>query len=88
MEAVLTGSTSADLTFVGAPTGYSLYLSDQAPDAVAGLTPVATGTADGPRARVTLGPGASGRFLTVWLTSLPAIADGFRGEVAEVTVRG
>jgi hypothetical protein len=80
--------TSVDLTFVGAPTGYSLYLTDQAPDAVAGLTPAATGTADGPRSRVSLDAGSSGRFLTVWLTSLPAIADGFRGEVAEVTVRG
>ncbi|MDI6910153.1 protein kinase family protein [Nocardioides sp.] len=80
--------SSVDLTFVGAPTGYSLYLSDQAPDAVAGLTPVATGTADGTRARVALDAGSTGRFLTVWLTSLPAIADGFRGEVAEVAVRG
>ena len=26
--------------------------------------------------------------MTVWLTSLPAVADGFRGEVAEVTVLG
>ncbi|MBI2245413.1 MAG: protein kinase family protein [Nocardioides sp.] len=80
--------STVDLSFVGAPTGYSLYLGDQAPEAVAGLTPVATGTADGPRARVSLDAGSSGRYLTVWLTSLPAIADGFRGEVAEVTVRG
>ncbi len=79
---------SVDLTFVGAPTGYSLYLTAQAPDAVTGLTPVATGTAEEPRIRVSLDAGSAGRFLTVWLTSLPAIADGFRGEVAEVTVRG
>ena len=79
---------SVDLTFVGAPTGYSLYLTDTAPTGVSGLTAVATGTADGTRDRATLEGGASGRYLTVWLTSLPTAPGGFRGEVAEVTVRG
>lgn len=79
---------SVDLTFVGAPTGFSLYLTDEAPESVDGLEPVATGTADEPRARVPLDDQPSGRYLTVWLTSLPTISDGFRGEVAEVTVRG
>ncbi len=47
-----------------------------------------TDVADGTRARVTLDQPATGRFVTVWLTSLPAVEGGFRGEVAEVTVRG
>ncbi len=79
---------SVDLPCAGAPPGYPLTLPPPPPAAVTGRAPVATGTADGPRHRVSLEAGASGRFLTVWLTSLPAIADGFRGEVAEVTVRG
>lgn len=79
---------SVDLTFVGAPTGFSLYLTDQAPESVAGLEPVAAATADEPRTRVPLDEEPSGRYLTVWLTSLPTIPDGFRGEVAEVAVRG
>jgi hypothetical protein len=27
------------------------------------------------------------RFLVVWLTKLPAVTGGYRGEIAEVTVR-
>ncbi len=79
---------SVDLTFVGAPTSYSVYLTDSAPTDVSGLTAAATGTAAEARGRVDLEGGASGRYLTVWLTSLPTIPGGFRGEVAEVTVRG
>jgi hypothetical protein len=29
-----------------------------------------------------------GRFVTVWITSLPEVDGGFRAQVAEVTVRG
>jgi hypothetical protein len=79
---------SVDLTFVGTPTAFSLYLTDEAPTGVKGLTPVGSGAADQEHARVTLDTPASGRYLTVWLTSLPTVEDGFRGEVAEVTVRG
>jgi hypothetical protein len=78
---------SVDLTFVGTPTAFSLYLTDEAPTGVKGLTPVGSGAADQEHARVTLDTPASGRYLTVWLTSLPTVEDGFRGEVAEVTVR-
>ena len=30
----------------------------------------------------------AGRYVVVWLTALPAVDDGFRGEVAEVSVLG
>jgi len=52
------------------------------------MTPVAKVQASQPRARVTLDNPSRGRYLTIWLTSLPAVAGGFRGEVAEVAVRG
>ncbi|GAA4372650.1 protein kinase family protein [Nocardioides caricicola] len=79
---------AVDLTFVGEPTSFSLYVTDAAPTAVEDLEPAAADTADGTRTRVELDEPVTGRFVTVWLTSLPAVPDGFRGEVAEVAVRG
>lgn len=79
--------SEVDLTLGGAPSDVSLYLSDEDPPGVAGQTPVATVTADD-QERVTLDAPATGRFLTIWFTSLPEAEGGFRGEVAEVVVRG
>jgi hypothetical protein len=79
--------SEVDLTLGGAPSDVSLYLSDDDPPGVAGQTPVATVTADD-QERVTLDEPATGRFLTIWFTSLPEAEGGFRGEVAEVAVRG
>jgi serine/threonine kinase PknH len=79
--------SEVDLTLGGAPSDVSLYLSDDDPPGVAGQTPVATATAE-EQERVTLDGPATGRFLTIWFTSLPEAEGGFRGEVAEVVVRG
>ena len=79
---------SVDVTFVGRPTGFSLYLTDKPPTGVADLTPVADGTADGTSASSPCPTSAAGRYLIVWLTALPPVHGGFRGEVAEVVVRG
>jgi len=79
--------TGVDVTVLGGSTGLSLFLSDTAPTTVDGLTPVATATIDASD-RVELDQPTQGRFLTVWLTSVPATPDGFRGEVAEVTALG
>jgi hypothetical protein len=78
---------AADLVLVGEPTALSLYVTDEAPTSTRGLTAVATRDAQ-TRARVTLDQPASGRFVTVWLTSIPLSDGGYRGEIAEVTVRG
>lgn len=80
--------TTIDVTFLGEPTSFSLFVTDEAPTEVERLEPAATGTADSTRARVTLDEPVTGRFVTLWLTSIPAVSDGFRGEVAEITVRG
>ena len=75
------------MTLVGAPTGVSLYLGDEVPtrrQRPHRRWPPAT--TDG-RAGGDPEDGTSGRYLTVWLTSLPAVPGGFRGEVAEVVVR-
>jgi hypothetical protein len=80
--------SAVDVTLVGAPTQLSVYVTDRAPTDVAGLTAAGSASADGPRARVELDSPASGRFVVVWLTGVPEIPGGFRGEVAEVVVRG
>ena len=80
--------SSIDLTLIGSPTSASFYLLDQAPAAVRDSEPVARTTVTGTQDRVSLDEPVTGRYLVVWLTSLPAIDGGFRGEVAEVAVRG
>ena len=79
--------SDVDLSLGGTPTDVSIYLSDKAPRGVAGLTQVASVTA-AEQERVTLDEPATGRFLVLWFTSLPAAEGGYRGEVAEVVVRG
>ena len=81
---------AVDLQLVGAPTGLSLYLTEQAPggDPVAGgLEPVGQ-VSGGPEETVELDEPTQGRYLTVWFTDLPEVPDGWRAEVAEITVRG
>lgn len=76
-----------DLTLGGAPTSVSLYLTDSEPSAVGELAPVIGDTARDESLSLDLDTPVSGRYLVVWLTSLPASDDGrFRGEVAEVVV--
>jgi hypothetical protein len=79
--------TAVDITVLGGSTGLSLFLSDTAPSSLDGLTPAATATID-TSDRVQLDQPTQGRFLTVWLTSVPVVTEGFRGEVAEVTALG
>jgi hypothetical protein len=79
--------TEVDLTLGGAPSDVSLYLSESTSRGVAALTPVASVTAD-EQQRVTLDEPGTGRFLVIWFTSLPEAEGGYRGEVAEVVVRG
>jgi membrane-associated protease RseP (regulator of RpoE activity) len=77
-----------DLTFARPGTHVSLYVAPQAPTSANDLgDPVATVTA-GRTSRVVLDRPATGRFVTVWLTSLPQVQGGFRSELAEVSVLG
>ena len=80
--------SGVDLTFGGEPTGVSLYVTDEPPTAVADLSPVASETADTEELTVDLDRPVAGRYVVVWLTSLPAVDGRFRGSVAEVVVRG
>lgn len=80
------GVREVAVTFRG-DTAWSAYVTERAPTGVADLTPVGKASGDG-EVTIALDEAVSGRYVTVWLTSLPAVSDGFRGEVAEVEVRG
>ncbi len=73
------------VTLAGEPTGVRLYVTETAPTGVAGLVPVVDELVEGTELDAQVE--ASGQFVVVWLTQLPAVDDGFRGEVAEVVVR-
>jgi hypothetical protein len=83
------GSVQVDLA--GSPTSVELYATapgvDDAPAELADTRRVAAATADGTTAVLRAEPAVRTRYLVVWLTSLPPVTDGFRGEIAEVTVR-
>lgn len=81
--------SALDLRLVGEPTAVSVYVTGTAPTAspTDDLDPVAQVQA-GTQERVELDEPATGRFVTLWFTALPAVPDGFRAELAEVTVRG
>lgn len=75
------------LTLVGAPTEVAVYVTDTDPSAVRDLELGGADTLEA-RGKVTLDEPATGRYVVVWLTSLPAVDGGYRGEVGEVVVRG
>jgi hypothetical protein len=55
---------------------------------VEALTAVAEATADGATSRVELDDAPAGRYLTIWLTALPAADGGFKGGIVDVVVAG
>jgi hypothetical protein len=80
--------TAVRLTFAKAGAAVSIYVSATPPASADDLgQPAATATT-GTSTQVPISPAAAGRYVTVWLTSLPKVAGGFRAEVAEVSVLG
>ncbi len=79
--------SAVDLRVVGGSTGVSIFVTDTAPSGIRDLTPVQSATVDD-SARIELPEPTPGQYVVVWLTSIPAVEDGFRGGIAEVTVRG
>lgn len=89
--------SSVDLRLPGGRTTIALFVSAEAPTAAPTGEPVATVTGSGQvslepagtTTGTTEGAPVSGRYLVIWLTALPEVAGGdFRGEIAEVVVRG
>jgi hypothetical protein len=79
--------SSVDVTVAGGATDVAIYVSDTEPSGVRGLRPAATATVS-THGRLTLDTPETGRYVVVWLTSLPFTEGGYRGEVSEVAVRG
>lgn len=65
----------------------ALYVTETEPTTVAGLEPVAELTSLA-HSTVPLVTPATGRFVTVWITQLPQVRDGFRADLVDVTVTG
>ena len=75
------------MTIDGGETALAAYVTSTAPTGVAGLSPIGTASGTGD-VTITVDEAVSGRFVTVWLTLLPQVDDGFRGTIAEVQVLG
>ncbi|QIK74932.1 protein kinase family protein [Nocardioides piscis] len=76
-----------EVATLGGPTSVSIFVTSKPPTGVEGLTPVGTAAGNG-GLTVTLDEAVPGRYVTVWLTSIPPVLDEYRGEVAEVSVKG
>jgi len=82
---------SVEVHLVGSPTDLELFATapgDTDPPAeLADARRLTGATADGTSAVLRVDPAQRTRYLIVWLTKLPAVTGGYRGEIAEVTVR-
>ena len=85
-----TSVAEVTITLVGSPTGLELRAAsgDQPPTGIDSTQVVAKGTANGDTLELELDEAVETRFLVVWLTSIPPAGGSFRGEIAEVVVRG
>lgn len=81
------GVREVDVATLKGPTSLSVYVSGQPPTGVQELSPVGEAAGTGVL-EVALDEAVSGRYVTVWLTSLPQVDGEFRGTIAEVEVRG
>jgi serine/threonine protein kinase len=82
---------SVTIRFKGAPTSFEVYAAPagvtQPPDSIDQLDKVAARKDAPQRANVQLDPSANTRHLLVWLTKLPEVPGGFKGEITDITVR-
>lgn len=81
--------SSVVVRVAGGTTAVELFSAATKPSSIEGLDAAARGTS-GDNDTVTLTPDQplTGRFLVVWLTSVPTVQGDFRGSIAEVEVRG
>ena len=72
------GVRQVAVTVDGGETSLAAYVTSTAPTGVAGLTPIGTASGSG-ELTISVDEAVSGQFVTVWLTILPQVDDGFRG---------
>ena len=82
---------SVTVTFKGAPTSFEVYAAPagvtESPGSLDQLDKVASRAGAPERVTVSLDSSPRTRYLLVWLTKLPAVSGGYRGEIAEIAVR-
>ncbi|GAB3076523.1 protein kinase family protein [Nocardioides zeae] len=72
----------------GSPTSVEIFVTADPVASVADLQAAGSAEITGEEGTVDLAEGTTGQYVTVWLTSLPSVSGGFRGEIAEVQVLG
>ena len=80
VQLTLVGS-GTDLEILAAPKGSAK------PTSISGLKQVASKSGAGTSVDLTLDKTVDTRYLVVWLTSLPPVSGGYKGQIAEVSVR-
>ncbi len=82
---------SVSIRFKGEPTSFEVYAApagvNESPESIEQLDKVATQADASQRATIELDPAPTTRYLLVWLTKLPEVSGGFRGEITDITVR-
>jgi hypothetical protein len=80
--------SSVTVSLVGEDNDLQIRLADNLGQSVTDYTKVAASTGASGRTELTLAKPAQGRYVLVWLTKLPAVNGGFRGQLSEVVVHG
>jgi hypothetical protein len=80
--------SAVTVTLVGAGTDLQVRLADDQGQTVGDYNKVASKVAASDRTTLTLDKPTTGRYVLIWLTKLPAVDGGFRGQVAEVSILG
>jgi serine/threonine protein kinase len=80
--------SSVAVTLVGQGTDLQLRLADAQGQTLGDYAKVATKADAAGRTVLSLDKPVSGRYLLIWLTKLPPVSGGFRGQISEVVVRG
>jgi hypothetical protein len=83
--------SSVTVHFNGTPTSYDVYAAPagvtEAPDSVDQLDKVGGQQSAPEKSTATLDSKPSTRYLLVWLTRLPKVEGGYRGEITDITAR-
>ncbi len=79
--------SSLNLALKGEPTSVTVSVSAVAPASPDEVIPVGTFEAQD-SLKALLDAPAEGRYVTLWLTSLPAVDGGFQAQIAEVVIKG
>ena len=82
--------SETSLKLAGSPTDLELFATGESsvvPASTAGLEMVASRVSAGTSVDLPLETPVTTRYLVVWLTSLPTVEGGFKGQIAEIVVR-